>query len=99
MRWPGGKTKLLKAYRELLPKYEEVHSYVEPFFGAGAVYCDIVSNPRPRQYVINDSNREIASFYKTLRDKPGKFLDCLASLEDKYLRLTTDERKVFVSLR
>jgi DNA adenine methylase len=96
MRWPGGKTKLLKAYKGLLPNYEDVDSYVEPFFGAGAVYCDVVSkDPRPRQYVINDSNRELASFYTALRDNPVQLLDCLASLEDKYLRLTTDDRKAF----
>jgi hypothetical protein len=35
MKWPGGKTKLLKAYRGLL--------------GAGALFCDIVSkDPRRR---------------------------------------------------
>jgi DNA adenine methylase len=97
MRWLGGKTKLLRAYQELLPRYEDVASYVEPFFGAGAVFCDIVSKvPRPRQYVINDSNRELASFYMSLRDKPDEFVDHLASLEKKYLLLEKKEdRKEF----
>jgi DNA adenine methylase len=93
MRWPGGKTKLLKVYQGLLPKYEVVDSYVEPFLGAGAVFCDIVSkDPRPRQYVINDANCELALVYTALRDNADEFIECLAALERKYLSLNIENR-------
>jgi DNA adenine methylase len=99
MRWAGGKTKLLKAYKELLPQYGDFDSYVEPFFGAGAVFCDIVSrDPRPRQYVLNDSNSELVSFYLSLRDSPEELIDCLASIEREYLRVEIEnktDRKAF----
>jgi DNA adenine methylase len=96
-RWAGGKRKLIKSYAGLLPDYHAVTSYVEPFFGGGALFCDMVSkDPRPRRYILNDSNRELMSVYKALRNRPAEFLVHLGPLEADYLKLQDKEsRKAF----
>jgi DNA adenine methylase len=67
-----------------------------------ALFCDIVSRaPRQRQYVLNDSNLELTSFYTALRDRLDEFLDCLAQIERKYLslKMKEDRKKFYYAYR
>ena len=45
--WAGGKNKMLKHYLPIMPK--QVDTYVEPFFGGGAMFCHIVQNYQPKK--------------------------------------------------
>ena len=63
--WLGGKRRLAREINALLPPPSPTVTYVEPFFGAGALFF----SRRPQgAEVINDKNREIINFFQVLRD-------------------------------
>jgi len=68
LKWAGGKSQLLKQYTKLFP--EKVDFLIEPFVGSGAVFFCL----RPSRAVILDSNEDLISFYRVLRDKPEPLL-------------------------
>ncbi|PAC27770.1 DNA adenine methylase [Flectobacillus sp. BAB-3569] len=57
----GGKQTLLS---EILPLIPEHHTYVEPFFGGGAVFF---GKPQSKAEVVNDTNSNLINFYKVLK--------------------------------
>lgn len=57
----GGKQMMLK---HILPKLPEHHTYVEPFFGGGAVFW---GKPPSKAEVVNDINNRLITFYKVLK--------------------------------
>jgi DNA adenine methylase len=57
----GGKQNML---REILPKIPEHHTYIEPFFGGGAV---LFGKSPSKAEVINDINHRLITFYKVLK--------------------------------
>lgn len=57
----GGKQKMLP---HILPKIPEHKSYIEPFFGGGAVFF----GKKPSKFeVVNDINQRLITFYKVLK--------------------------------
>lgn len=38
--YAGGKAKLIKHYKDVIPQPEKTHKYVEPFFGGGGCFVD-----------------------------------------------------------
>lgn len=68
----GGKSNML---RHILPLIPEHHTYVEPFFGGGAVFF----GKQPSQAeVVNDINHSLITFYKVLKydfDEIEKLID------------------------
>lgn len=57
----GGKQMMLK---HILPKIPTHHTYVEPFFGGGAVFW---GKPQSPFEVVNDINNRLITFYKVLK--------------------------------
>ena len=57
----GGKQQML---RHILPKIPDHHTYVEPFFGGGAVFWG--KNPSKAE-VVNDISNRLITFYKVLK--------------------------------
>ena len=70
LKWAGGKRQLLPALRRFYPA--RFHSYIEPFFGSGAVFFDLHSRGllRDRDVVLIDSNADLIGCYETVRDSP-----------------------------
>lgn len=91
--WAGGKGKLLKKYENIWPK-NSFETYVEPFFGGGAVYCWLNNNRTISQKcIINDVNEEIMKMLLTIRNSPEQFMSEVDRiLEDYFL---ADNRKQF----
>ncbi len=58
----GGKQKLAKTILKLIPAHK---LYAEPFFGGGAIFFE---KPKSPVEVINDTNKEIINFYKTVQN-------------------------------
>lgn len=50
--------------RHILPLIPEHHTYVEPFFGGGAVFF---AKPTSPAEVVNDINNRLITFYKVLK--------------------------------
>ncbi len=63
-KWSGGKRKEIKLFRQYYP--EDFKVFVEPFFGAGAVYFDLNFEG---QNFIADTHDEVICFLKQCRDK------------------------------
>jgi DNA adenine methylase len=99
VKWPGGKTQLLPAIREWLPK--RITHYAEPFVGGGALFFAT----QPRHATLSDSNLRLIRTYKavcndvdaviaTLRTYADAFARCAAAGTDEalyyHLRNTVD---------
>lgn len=67
--WPGGKTRMLKY---ILPAIPPHLTYVEPFFGGGAVFF---AHPQSHVEVINDINGELVSFLRCAKYHLDPLLD------------------------
>ena len=97
LRWAGDKSRLLPEIRKQYPK--TIKRYVEPFIGGGAVLFDILSSRCPEEVCINDANKELAHIYSTVRDYPEELIRRLGKLEEEFLRLDTDRRKEYYTIR
>lgn len=74
--WPGGKRRMLKHILPLIPAHV---TYVEPFFGGGAVFF---GRPKPSPVeVINDINGDLVAFMRNAQ----KHLDELLTQMDLVL--------------
>lgn len=89
LKWVGGKRQLVpeirKFYKNLSP-----NKYVEPFFGGGAVYFDILNTlglEHKEKAIINDLNQDLIDMYKNIKSSPEEliyFCNALAKDYKKY---------------
>lgn len=91
--WAGGKTKLVKHYKPLFPK--QFTTYVEPFFGGGAVLLEALKINPAAKVVINDINKGIINIYQAIQTCPAEFLLLMDKLSESYLPLSKEDRKKF----
>ncbi len=66
IKWPGGKSSEIKYIEKMLPKFDR---YVEPFFGGGALYFDLM----PEKAVINDISDNLIYFYRLIKENDLTF--------------------------
>ena len=83
--WAGGKTKLLDTFAEHLP--ENFDTYIEPFFGGGAVFTWAYAKNPDAQFVINDINPYIMEIYRAIKGDLQEFCTILDDLETQYISL------------
>jgi DNA adenine methylase len=96
--WAGGKTKMLKHYAGLLPT--EFGSYVEPFFGGGAMFIWAYKKNPNATFIINDVNPSIMNIYSAIKNDVDRFLDKLDSLDTRFIPLSKEDRgKFYFDLR
>lgn len=78
LRYPGGKA---KAIRFIRPFWEQVKhlEYREPFVGGGSVF---LSKPKVSSNWLNDKDKDLIAFYKTLKDSEQR-----VELVEKLLKL------------
>jgi DNA adenine methylase len=69
LKWAGGKTQLLPAFRSFYPPPESIKGYHEPFLGSGAVFFHVKHTLSPRRIVLSDSNTELVETFKVVRDQ------------------------------
>ena len=96
--WAGGKNKMLKHYKPFMPK--NVKTYIEPFFGGGAMFIHVVNHYDPKHLIINDVNSDIVRIYKTIKDNLEDFTKLMDEMSAEYLPLDKAGRKdYYYSLR
>ena len=86
LKWVGGKRELLPEIRRYY-KDLEFNKFIEPFFGGGAVYLDIVSSFGQVQIensIINDINVDLIELYRNIKIYPYDILECCNTLEIDY---------------
>lgn len=66
LKYPGSKWKIVSEIVKLIPKH---HSYLEPFFGSGAVLFN--KNPSHIE-TINDLDLDVVNLFQCIRENPEK---------------------------
>jgi len=61
--YTGGKGKCIKHFSKYL-KYAQ--TYIEPFFGGGAVYCHMYNLGLAKRFIINDIREDIIGIYRSI---------------------------------
>lgn len=86
LKWVGGK-------RELIPEIKKYYDclkfdkYIEPFFGGGSVYLDIIKNfgdEKIKTSIINDINGDLIEMYRNIKTNPDEILNYCNLLELDY---------------
>lgn len=95
--WAGGKNKMIPKY-ELDPgiPLAGYDTFVEPFFGGGAMMIYIYkNNPTVTKFVMNDVNAEIVGLYRAIKTDLPVFISRMDFLQHQYLPLSKADRKTF----
>ena len=97
LKWAGGKGQLLPRLRERYPKGLEhgtLTTYIEPFFGGGAVFFDLIKTyPSLERVYLCDVNPELIVLYRVVQRDVGALVEALRDLEAAYLSLKEDSLK------
>lgn len=93
--WAGGKTRLIGPYTPLMPDRARISAYVEPFFGGGALFCEVRERFPGLPASINDVNDEIMRLYQAVRDDAPALHAHMDRWAATYLPLPKDKRKAF----
>lgn len=82
-------------YREHLGIPHSFSYYVEPFFGGGAMFCELYNSGSldGKMVHINDFNPEVVALYRTIRDDCEALISMLKLIEYRYLEMEYNERK------
>ena len=96
LKWAGGKRWLTKRFPGLIPA--TFKSYHEPFLGSGAVFFHLA----PEVASISDSNRELITTYRAIRDEPANVMRLLRAHSNKhndayYYKVRSAEPKTLAS--
>lgn len=78
LKWAGGKRQLLSHILRLVP--EHFDTYIEPFFGGGALYFKLYSEGKTGNSVISDSNPDLYNLYRAIKTDPEGLIHALSSL-------------------
>ena len=68
----GGKTGMARRLVAMLPPHR---TYIEPFFGSGAV---LFAKAPARHEIINDVDRNVVTFFRVLRERTDELVDVCA---------------------
>jgi DNA adenine methylase len=84
LKWAGGKRQLLPVLAQHYPA--SFKRYVEPFFGSGAVFFDLLSAGRLRDCDIRlcDVNPDLIGCYWTVRNRTDEVIRALQGLATEY---------------
>lgn len=71
LNYPGAKWGMAERIISLMPKHR---SYLEPFFGSGAV---LFNKPPSAIETVNDIDGDVVNFFKVLREQPAELADAI----------------------
>jgi len=74
LKYPGSKWNIASNIVDLIPKH---HSYVEPFFGSGAV---LFNKPPSDIETINDLDSDVVNLFRCIRKDAGKLAEIVAAV-------------------
>ena len=94
-KWTGGKGRLFDKYEKLgfFPHPDEFDTFVDLFFGAGAVTCWVHDLYPDKPIIINDLNSELVFMYRQIRDNWSQFLEEYTRTFNRFLDTPIDKRK------
>lgn len=88
--YPGGK----RGYIENISPYLQLtDTYVEPFFGGGAVFCFMYNLGRAKQFIINDAQSELMKIYRDIQSNPHPIIDEFIDLRSAWVGSSISGKK------
>lgn len=85
--WAGGKSKMFKHYKDLMPPVEDIHSYSEPFLGGGAMFLYVIKKYDIKTAYLNDINHDIIGVYQSIKDHPQDFCAIVDDYQCRFIPL------------
>jgi DNA adenine methylase len=80
LRYPGGKHRVVERILSLVSV--DFSEYREPFLGGGSVFIALKQMFPEVRYKIGDLNRDLCSFWITLKDNPKELIDEVISIRN-----------------
>jgi DNA adenine methylase len=86
LKWAGGKRQLLPKLRPYFP--EQFERYIEPFFGSGAVFFDLLNSGRlrGRRAKLADVSPDLIGCYMAVRDDVEDVIRSLETLAAEHAK-------------
>jgi DNA adenine methylase len=82
VKWAGGKGQLIKKLKRFYPEY--FGAYFEPFLGGAALFFNLVEVHDRFEAILSDTNRELATTYKVIKEDPEGLILALLECKRKY---------------
>ncbi len=105
LRYPGGKSKLYDCVESIISGGNNtVDTYVEPFAGGASIALSLLLNGKVENIIINDLNKGIYSFWKSICTDTDKFLKLLdktpIDLENYFIQKKniSNFKKIFIRI-
>lgn len=100
LKWAGGKGQLISEIEKYYPfDNKDIFKYAEPFVGGGAILFDILSKYDLKEVYISDINTELVNAYCIIRDDINELIAMLRVMQDEFLPINVDERKVYYTAK
>ena len=95
-KWTGGKRKEIVTFSPWYPDFisQGDYTYVEPFFGGGAVYWSL----NAKRNVINDVDPELINFLEQMKYDPNPILEQVEKLGRKLSKISGEEKRKEISI-
>ena len=96
--YAGGKARSIKHISKYL-KFSD--TYIEPFFGGGAVFCHMANLGLARRFIINDIREDLIGIYRAIMKDADKLYGKASKLVDTYNSLSTvgEKEMMFYEVR
>lgn len=82
IKWPGGKSREIDKIKPFIPKFDR---YVEPFFGGGALFFNLV----PRKAAINDISESLIQYYQLIKQQDKQLYHLLVCYNNSFNNLVS----------
>ena len=91
IKWAGGKRQIAPELFSRFPQDWHVGTYVEPFFGGGAVFLHI----EPKKSIIADLNARLFGFYMYVKNKPDELHKGIFDISKEFNATDESSKKNF----
>lgn len=88
VKYPGSKWNIASKLVNLIPEH---HSYLEPFFGSGAI---LFTKSPSRIETINDRNGDVVNLFQCIQDDPERLARLV--MTTPYINLYSDMEKLLM---
>ena len=76
LRYPGGKSAIAPIISDVIKNNDlKCCSYIEPFAGGASIAIDLLLNNTVDQIIINDADKAVYSFWRSIIEEPNWFID------------------------
>ena len=84
LRYPGGKSRMVKFLKDHLPDENTWDEYREPFIGGGSMFIYMKQMYPHKKFAINDKYYNLYCFWKMLQQKPKELSDNILAKKKLY---------------